>query len=954
MSAAAWRVIVATDVVDSTALGALASEGAGAWTAHDRVARDLIRHHAGWEIGRTDGVIALFTDADAALSFADAYHGALAALPQPMQARIGIHGGPVMLRRNAAEDVAQGAVHYEADGPVLPVAVRLQALALPGQTLVSAEARHAAAPDRPVVCHGHWRLKGVDAPLEIFEPLRAGGSARRPLDVAKAFQVEKVEGLWRPVSVGRARLPRSHGVFVGRDDTIAEISSRFDAGAQLVTLLGPGGVGKTRLALEFVQRGPQYFEGGVWFCDLTSATDADSVLQAVALGLDVPLAGRDALRTLGQAIAARGRCLLLLDNAEAVIPAMNELLPAWQQHARDACILATSRVLLGLPGESLVPVSPLPMADACALFDARARDAGTPLTAADQAALPPLADALDRLPLALELAATRVAALPPAQQLARMDSRRRWLASAPGHPRPARHGTLSAVFAASWELLETQAQQVLAQLTVFSGGFDLAAAEAVVEADGGWVGDVLATLMAQSLLPPARDQRHALLRTVHEETIATVTPSSALAAVVDAARRRHARHFAALGETQALAGGFADLENLVAACDAACATDDGPTATRALTLCAEVLLVRGPARRLLALAERVAGLDGLADEDRAEVLRVRGNALYQLGRAGEALADYERGREHAAQARHLERQLRLACAVAVPWTRAGRSGDAMRLLDELAGAAAQLGDPTRQCTFVNTRGSVLLAMQQFTPAFACFEQALALARLAQHPRWEGGAHGNLGTVLYLQGRQREALHHFDTAHRLACQTRDRAWAANAQSNRGLLLMELGDVEQAQVALDDALETARDIGQATLEATAGCNLGLLLLDRGRPAEAVGRLRDAATLADRLGDHGLAAQCERALARALGEVCDRPAALAAVARALAAASTVGDATEQTRCHLAAAQLHAADHDIDAARAALVAARATSAELPPEVQGSLEVELSAAERALVSWPR
>lgn len=943
VSNSAWQVIVATDVVDSTSLCAQGSDHVEPWREHDRLARDLIRRFGGLEIGRTDGVITLFDDARAAMAFAEAYHAGLSALPRPMQARVGVHAGPVLLRHNAVEDVAQGAVHFEADGPVLPVAVRLQSLALPRQTLLSREVHDAMVDDARLRSHGHWRLKGVDAPVQIFEHLAPGTAPRRPTDVAKAHQVEHVDGFWRPVSVGRVSLPRGGGGFVGRADVIAEVAGRFDDGAQLVTLLGPGGVGKTRLAVEFVQRGPHYFEGGVWFCDLAAARDADGVLQAVAHGLDVPLAGSDALQTLGHAIASRGRCLLLLDNAENVVPATAELLPVWQKHARNACILATSRVVLRLPGESVVPVKPLPVGDACALFVARARDAGIPLAPSDLGPLPNLAEALDRLPLALELAAARAAALPPAQQLARMDSRHRWLTSAPGQQRPARHGTLSAVFAASWELLSPLEQRVLVQLTVFEGGFDLAAAEAIVDADGEWVGDMLAALAAQSLLPPAQRQRHTLLRTVRDEVTATATLSTALAAAADAARQRHARHFAALGESEVLSGGFADLENLVAACEAACAQGDGALATRALTLCAEVLLVRGPARRLLALAEHTAGLSGLADADRAEVLRVRGNALYQLGRAEEALADYEHGLALATRTAQPERRVRLACAVAVPWARAGRSDAALALLDDVTAVCSEALNGVRRCTLVNARGSVLLALQRPDQALQCFTQALAWARHAAHRQWEGGAHGNVGAALYMLGRQREALHHFERAHAIACEVGDRAWAANAQCNRGLLQMELGETGPARAALDDALRTAQDIGQAALEATAGCNLGLLWLAEGSPGQAIGCLQDAAALAHRLVDHALAAQCERALAEALEAMGDNGAALSAVSRAVDAATAAGDMVEQARGQLHAARLHHAAGRNDVASQVLGDAQRAFIALPADVQAQLGDELA-----------
>lgn len=943
MPASVWQVIVATDVVDSTRLGARA--GSDFWAAHDRTARDLIRACGGREIARSDGMLALFDGAAQALQFAGRYHAALAALPTALHARVGVHAGVVSLRRNSGPDRAQGALPFEVDGSVLPLAVRLQALARGGQTLASREVVVAAAAGA-AVSHGFWQLKGVDEALEVFELPPAGAQPQRPVDVDKAFQVERVDGAWRPAAMGRMRLPPAQGSFVGRAELLAQIARRFDEGAPLVTLLGPGGVGKTRLALQFARAGPMYFEGGVWFCDLGTASDGDGVLQAVAQGLDVPLAGADALQVLGRAIGARGRCLLLLDNAEAVLPAMSELLPAWQRHARTARVLATSRVALDVGGESVLPVTPMPVAEACQLYVQRAQDAGATLLAEDHAGLPALVQALDGLPLALELAAARAPAMPPRQQLARLGSWRRWLGSARGCRQPARHSTLSAVFLASWELLSAAERSVLAQLTAFEGEFDLAAAEAVVDAGPHWVGDVLASLIARSLLQPAAGGRYALLRTLRDEA------AEHAAALAPGVRQRHARHFAALDERQVLDGGFADLENLVGACTWAADAADGQTAVAALTLCAELLLVRGPIRRLLALAARVVALPALGAGDRAEALRVQGNALYPLGQPQAAQQAWEQGLRLATEAGDLQRQTRLGCAVAMPWLRSGRSADAQALLDHAGQLALRIADPVRQCAVANTQGALRLAASAPAEAIACFEQALALAQAAGHRRWEGGVRGNLGSALYLAGRRHEARPHFEAAHAIASEIGDRAWAANACSNLGLLLLESGHADAARSALAEALALAQEIGQAPLQAAVGCNLGLLLLQEGSHRQALAPLQDAAALAARLADHALAAQCERALARALAALEDPGAAHAALRRAAAAARQADDAAEQARCELQTAALHAAAGDCAAQQQAWAAAQQAAAALPQPTRDALAAEFAAADpRALSS---
>jgi predicted ATPase len=943
MPTTGWRVIVATDVVDSTRLSHTAPDACNVWADHDRVARDLIRQHGGHEIGRTDGIVALFDLATEALDFARSYHDALAALPIPLSARIGAHGGPVTLRENRPEDIRLGAVALDVDGPVLPLSMRLQALAQGGQTLVSRALLGQGRPTVDQVAHGFWQIKGFDDPVEVFEMVRPGRSALRPRDVEKAFQVERHDDAWLAVKVASARLPGLPGSFIGRQPLITEIGLRFDAGATLVTLLGAGGVGKTRLSIRFAQRGSIYFEGGVWCCDLASATDADGVLLAIARGLDIPLISTHVVQTLGHAIAGRGRCLLILDNAESAAPAVAALLPALQQVAGEACILVTSRVALGLQGESIIGVEPMEAGEAGALFERRARDAGAALSDEDRSALPLLVDALDRLPLALELAAARCAAMPPSLQLARLRARRQWLAAPATADIARRHSTMSVVFDASWSLLSRAEQSALAQCTVFEGGFGLDAAEAVVVVEGLWVGDLLAALISKSLLLRTDGSRMGLLRTVHDEALEKdETQSLRQAALV-----RHGRYFASLDERDVLNRDFADLDNLLAACERATRGPEARAAVDSLTLCADVLLVRGPVRRLVLLAEAVHALPGLSEGDRAETLRVLGNAMYPLGRRDEALQAYRRGLVLAASAGDRRRRIRLACALATLLATAGSAAAADELLQSVQGDVDRLGDPIRACALANAAGTVDMAARRLDHAIGNFEQALSLAQLAQHRRWEGGVRGNLGGTLYLSGRKREAQHHFETALSIAQDIGDRAWAANAQCNLGLLLLENGHHQAAEAMLSEALQSARDIGQGLLEAAAACNLGLLLIERGRAQDAIAPLHDAAALATRMADHSLAAQCERALAQALEAAGDPGAAGRALVRATGHALHADDAAEAARCWVQRAKLALHVNDTAAASRALAEARSACRHPAAQQDAALLAEIETLSR-------
>jgi class 3 adenylate cyclase len=200
------RALLFTDLVDSTRWAErLGDERARAlWTAHDRAARDLLALHGGREIDRSDGFFLLFDDAAGAAGFAEGYHGALAALG--LQARAGLHVGAVTLRANDAADVARGARPLEVDGLAKPFAARLMALAPPGRTLASAAAQAALAGEGE--SRGHYRLKGLEQPVEVFE-LGGPRAAAPPPDSDKAYRVVRDGDLWRPLREVRHNLPIS-------------------------------------------------------------------------------------------------------------------------------------------------------------------------------------------------------------------------------------------------------------------------------------------------------------------------------------------------------------------------------------------------------------------------------------------------------------------------------------------------------------------------------------------------------------------------------------------------------------------------------------------------------------------------------------------------------------------------------------------------------------------------
>src|SRR5258707_4335396 len=243
------RALLLTDVVDSTQLSERLGEVEldALWAAHDRFARDLPRAGRGREIDKPDGMLLLFEAAADAVAYAMAYQRAVAGRDPPLKARAGVHIGPVILRENTRSDVARGAKPLEVEGAAKAVAARVMSIANGGQTLLSADARNALGEIAlRVESHGHWRMKGIAEPIELFEVGEADAPFVPPPDAAKGYRVVRERDVWLPARNIKHSLPAERDSFVGRRETLVELARRLDAGARLVSVLGIGGSRESR------------------------------------------------------------------------------------------------------------------------------------------------------------------------------------------------------------------------------------------------------------------------------------------------------------------------------------------------------------------------------------------------------------------------------------------------------------------------------------------------------------------------------------------------------------------------------------------------------------------------------------------------------------------------------------------------------------------------------------
>jgi predicted ATPase len=449
-----------TDVEGSTKLLKEIGDEAydGALAAHRRVVRDACAENGGVEVDtQGDAFFFAFSTAPAALRAASAMKDGLAS--GPIRVRIGLHTGEP---RVSDEGYVGKEVH---------LAARVAATGHGGQIVLSRAAAELVEADLTDL--GEHRLKDIAEAVPIYQ---LGNESFPPLK-----------------TISNTNLPRPASSFVGRETEVSQVLTEIRGGARLLTLTGPGGSGKTRLALETATTLVPEYKAGVFWVGLAALRDPSLVTEQIAQ----TLGAKDGLAAH---IGERELCLLL-DNVEQVIDAAPELSQLLRS-CPNLTLLCTSRELLRIEGEVDYPVPPLASQEAVSLFCERSG-----LDPTDEIA--ELCARLDNLPLAVELAAARTRALTTAQILERLSSRLDLLKG--GRDADPRQQTLRATIAWSYDLLSEEEQRLFRSLSVFWGGCTLEAAEEVCDADL----DILQSLVEKSLVRFS-NSRYWMLETIRE------------------------------------------------------------------------------------------------------------------------------------------------------------------------------------------------------------------------------------------------------------------------------------------------------------------------------------------------------------------------------------------------------------------------------------------------------
>lgn len=491
-----------------------------ALVAHDTLLRTVIEAHGGYLFSHTgDGVVAAFTSPKSAVNAAiDAQR----ALELPV--RMGIATGEAERRDG------------DYFGTVLNRAARLMAAGHGGQILV-ADSTASLLSDVDLVELGPRRLRDVPMPIGVFQVQADGLRAEFPP--------------LRALEMTPGNLRQATTSLIGRDAEVSNIQAAVKE-HRLVTLTGVGGIGKTRLAMEVAARLADEFPDGVWLFELATVTDPAAVPDAVAAVLGITQQpGKTVSESLADALEGRVR-LLVIDNCEHVLGAAADLIEAILAHSDAVRILATSREGLGVPDEQVRPVRSLDASAgidsaAVSLFVERAQGIAADFSMVDDddsAAVTEICQRLDGIPLAIELAASRMASMTVSEMRDRLDRRFRLLV---GSRRGLeRHHTLRHAVAWSYDLLADPEKRVLERCSVFAGGFDLESACAVAgyeNTDDYAVLEVLDALVRKSLLLAVRSgrrTRYSMLETIRQFAEDQLVAGGA----ADVARDAHARHFA--------------------------------------------------------------------------------------------------------------------------------------------------------------------------------------------------------------------------------------------------------------------------------------------------------------------------------------------------------------------------------------------------------------------------
>jgi predicted ATPase/class 3 adenylate cyclase/Tfp pilus assembly protein PilF len=823
-----------TDIEGSTRLWE--RDPAAMWAAlgrHNAILGNAIAVHGGCHFKTVgDAFQAAFADPAAAVAACVQAQHALAveSWPEtgPLRVRMALHRGP-------AEPSASG--DYLAPG--LNRLARLIAAGHGGQILLSAamhEATDGHLPDgTALVSLGKHRLRDLLEAEEVWQLVIPGLPATFP-------PLKSLEG-------HATNLPQQPTPLIGRDEAVAALRDLLAGGqTRLLTLTGPGGIGKTRLALATAADSLDSFPDGVFLVSLAGVEEASLLLPEIAAVLGVREGGGLTLAESLGAYLREKRLLLLLDNLEQVRPFTEaaSIIAAILQDSPGIRVLATSRAPLRVRAEQEWPVPPLPIPaepdrgaaggapweevaanPAVALFVDRAQEArpAWTLTREHAPAVAEIARRLEGVPLAIELAAARIRVLSPAEIVRRLGDALDLLAARAGD-RPDRQQTLRGAIAWSHDLLDPGQQAAFRRLGVFSGGATFEAADAVLvavpdpEVDAL---DAVSILVEQSLLRVEEDAegetRYRMLETIR----AFALEKLAVADEEEPVRRAHAvwleafardadRHMVGPESPRWLERSGREFDNARAAAAWAIERDPGYLGLRVPEAMWRFWELRGhyaEARRWLERALEAGftatpALRALTLEGLANIAWRQGDLLTATTAFEEALGTWRATQDRA----------RMTAALANLGAVVERRGDydrAERIQEEGLAIAREVGDPLRVATILNNLATVVWNKGDGARATALLEESVAIKRREGNLLGLASSLSNLGMLAAEAGDLAGAIRYMDETLAIDREVGNKDGIADSLGNLAALTAEAGDTARAAALDVEALELRRELG-----------------------------------------------------------------------------------------------------------------------------------------------
>lgn len=735
----------------------------------------------------------------------------------------------------------------------------------------------------------------------------------RDLSAQRVFQV-LAPGLpgerarLRGLAPHRDNLPQDLTAFVGRSVELAQIQALLgDPAVRILTLHGPGGIGKTRLALAAAAAMVDRFADGAWFVPLAALTDPDLVPEAMAQVFGVRASiDQSTLDAVAEHLAER-EALLVLDNLEQVLGA-GTAVATLAAACRRLTILTTSRTPLGIRGEQVFPAPPLSLSwpdrpagqpdlqqlaanDAVQLFADRASlvRPGFTLGAENIEDIAAICRRLDGLPLAIELAAARTRLLRPAQLLARLDQRLPLLTGGP-RDAPVRQQTLRAAIDWSYDLLDPPEQALFTRLAVFRGGAALEAIEAICPDDAAPAPDFAAllerveSLARQSLLVLDEGSllpRVRLLDTIREYALERLEQGCER----DVLAARHAGHFLDLAERahSGLAGAeqadwldtlASEHDNLRAALDSLMARGAQVDAVRLAGALWQFWWIRGHLtegrerlRVVLALADRAATPPALlarAVDGAGALAEAQGDIAHAARCHEEALSLWQRAGDPIGQARSREN---------LGLIELHDRGNAAAAREHFAGALTLYEgqhDQPGVVSALRNLGDAALSEEQFLAAAALYERALGIARQLGRTRDIAAIVMSLGALAFFQADAARAARLYEECLVHWRELGDLPGTALALGNLGEAFDHLGDFARAEPLYAECLEISRQVGDRQGIAFALSHLARLLRQRGENAQAVPLFSQSARISQEIGDDARLAEALEGLGGVMVEL------------------------------------------------------------------------------------